>query len=73
MEYIRVMLIDLPPRIHGLTVYQPGSEEYTILINARLSDRMQCEAYDHEVEHINKRDFQSMLTDDQLEGLRHAV
>ena len=73
MEYIKAILIDLPPRIHGLTVYHPEADFYTILINARLSDQMQCDAYDHEISHINNHDFEHIYPVDELEALRHAV
>lgn len=75
MEYIRIHLIDLPPRIHGLTVYKfdDGDAFYTIFLNSRLNDEMLRKTYDHEIEHINAEDFESMYPADQLEAIRHAV
>lgn len=75
MEYIRIHLIDLPPRIHGLTVYKfdDGDAFFTVFLNSRLSDEMIRAAYDHEIEHINAGDFDSMHPVDELEGIRHAV
>lgn len=46
-----VRLIDLPPRVRGITV--PNEDgTYSIYINARLSFPMQRDAYDHEVRHL---------------------
>ena len=45
MERIQVVLTDLPVTVRGLTVYyydEDGQVYYTILINSKLSDRMQC-------------------------------
>ena len=76
MERIQVVLTDLPPRVHGLTVYcydDDGQAYYTILINARLSAQMQCDAYDHEVSHIDNYDFDCMLPVEDLEAVRHEM
>ena len=75
MEHIKIFIIDLPERIHGLTVrcFDVDGVFYTILINAKLSDQMQCDAYDHEIAHINNGDFDRMWSLDELEALRHAV
>ncbi len=76
MEMIKVLMIDLPHRIRGLTVYyfdEDGQVYYTILINSRLSVRMQCDAYDHEITHINKRDFDKMIPVEDLEAERHDI
>ena len=75
MEQIKIYLIEMPPRVHAFTVYEVESdgEYYTILINSRLSDQMQCEAYDHEILHINNHDFDHMYHVDALEAFRHAI
>ncbi len=76
MEKIQVLLIDLPPRVAGLTAYyydEDGQVYYTILINARLSDQRQCAAYDHEIAHINNRDFEKMTPADRLEAYAHML
>lgn len=71
-EYVGVHLIDMPHSIPGITV-RIDADTYCIFINARLSHKTQCEAYDHEIEHINNRDFDYMYDVDELEFLRHAV
>lgn len=76
MERVRVLMIELPHSIRGLTVYQfadDGEAFYTILINSRLSAQMQCTTYDHEIRHIDSGDFEKMYSVDVLEGIRHAV
>lgn len=75
MDFIKIFLVDLPPRIHGLTVYKfdDGDAFYTIFLNSRLNDEMLRKTYDHEIKHINAGDFESMYPADQLEAIRHAV
>lgn len=70
-EYVGVHLIDMPHSVRGITV-RVDADTYCILINSRLSYRAQCEAYDHEIRHIDNGDFDHMYTVDQLECLRHA-
>ncbi|MFV0518403.1 MAG: hypothetical protein ACK5MV_13500 [Aminipila sp.] len=71
MEYIQVQLINMPVAVRGFTIYN-SDDSYTIFINARLSNEMQVAAYDHEIEHINNRDFDNMYSVDFLEKLRHV-
>ena len=76
MEYVRVVLSDLPEAIRGFTVYyfdDNGMAYYTMFINAKLNAESQCSVYDHEMQHINNNDFNSMYTADKIEMLRHAV
>lgn len=70
-EYVGVHFIDMPCSIPGITV-KVDADTYCILINARLSHDAQIRAYDHEIRHIDKGDFDHMYTVDQLECLRHA-
>ena len=75
MERIRVLIIDLPPRVSGLTAYyydEDGQVYCTIIINARLSAERQCTAYDHEIKHIDNGDFDKMIPVEELEIMRHA-
>ncbi len=75
MEMVKVYLIDLPERVHGLTIYQfdDGQGYYTIIINSRLSCDMQAAAYDHEIHHINNNDFDNMYHVSEMELLRHDM
>ena len=46
-----VRLVDLPPRVRGITV--PNEDgTFSIYINSRLSVPVQRDAYDHEVRHV---------------------
>lgn len=70
MEYIRVFLVDLP--VPALTV-RNSDGGYTILIDAGLSATAQCEAYDHEMEHINNHDYDHIYDVSKIEWLRHSA
>ena len=80
MDYIRVVLKDLPVTVRGFTV-SDDFDFYTIYINSRLSNQMQIETYEHELSHINNGDFirmQSLYNDtscdtdvNKIESERH--
>lgn len=72
MEYIGVYLVDLPTAIRGFTV-RNNDDSFTIFINAGMSDVMQRDTYDHEIEHINNHDFDHIYDINYLESLRHAI
>ena len=72
MEYIGVYLVDLPTAIRGFTV-RNADDSYSIFINAGMSDVMQRDAYDHEIEHINNHDFDNIYDIGYLESIRHSV
>ncbi len=59
MDYIRVILKDMPVTVRAFTL-DDGFGFYTIFINSRLSNQMQIEAYDHELSHIASGDFMIM-------------
>lgn len=65
-------LINMPSGLKGYSCKNPD-DSYTILINANLSNEMQLQTYMHELEHIVNGDFDSELSADQLERIRHAV
>lgn len=73
-ENIKVVIVDwLPVTIPGYTVRTTDNEDfYCILLNGKLGDKALCKAYDHEIEHINNNDFDSIYTADQIEKMRHA-
>lgn len=71
MEIIQVFIIDMPTFVDGITI-KNSDDSYTILINAGLSAEGQCEAYDHEMEHINNHDYDHFYDVNQLELIRSA-
>ena len=75
IENIKVFLENLPECVRGFTVrvFDEGQEFYFIVLNARLSREMLTATYNHEMEHINNRDFDMDIPADQLEAMRHAV
>lgn len=72
MEIIQVFLVDMPAKFGGLTVRNEDGS-YTILINAGLSALAQCEAYDHEMDHINNHDYDHIYDANKIEWLRHTA
>ena len=71
MEIIQVFIVDMPTFVDGITV-KNNDGSYTILINAGLSAVGQCEAYDHEMAHINNHDYDQIYDVNQLEMIRSA-
>ncbi|MFV0517402.1 MAG: hypothetical protein ACK5MV_08390 [Aminipila sp.] len=71
MEYIQVQLVNMPVTVRGFTLYN-SDDSYTISINCRLSCEMQTATYDHEIEHINNRDFDKIYNVDFLYKLKYV-
>ena len=73
-ENIKVFIVDtLPIGTHGFTVRTTDNEDfYCIVLNGKLSQSALIKAYDHEMEHINNHDEDSIYSADQIEYLRHA-
>jgi len=65
-----VKMIDLPHSVRGFS-HMDAECFYTIVLNSRLSAEMQRKTYLHEVDHIEKGDFCSRATADQIEKKRH--
>lgn len=72
MEYIRIILLDLPVTVGGLTIYN-DDDSFTIFINARLNHETQFKTCDHEMAHINNLDFEKMISTDRLEAYSHYL
>lgn len=60
MEEKIVRILDLPAGVRGLTLLDEDGN-YNIYINAKLDMAARLKAYDHEVEHIRRGDWQSNL------------
>lgn len=67
---VRVVVADMPSTIHGYTICKDGF--YTIVLNDSLSYEMKQNAYDHEMSHIRKNDFQGSSAD-RIEIYAHEV
>ena len=51
-----VKYIDLPPKIKAVsTENEDGS--YTVILNSKLNYEQNLESYQHEIRHIEKKDF----------------
>lgn len=55
IDNVRSMLADMPVNVHAYTVKH--DDWYTVIINARLSDDVQRDAFRHELIHIKNGDF----------------
>lgn len=69
-EY-RIFYRDLPYSIKAFTVYCDGF--YNIFVNSRLSHEQNKKSILHEFEHIMHNDFDSNISVDSIERLRHPI
>ena len=53
-----VYMMDLPTSTDGFTRYNAEDDTYTIVLNSRSAYSRRVRAYDHEVRHIMRGDFQ---------------
>lgn len=65
-----VRIVKLPLRVHAMVVRHDCYN--TILINEGLSAEGMLRAYNHELLHIKRGDFDSDLTADEIEAIVHA-
>lgn len=68
---VNTLLVDLPGTIKAF-VAKDTDDFYTIYLNSRLSHEQNVVSFIHEMEHIEKDDFYSDLTADQIERVRHG-
>ena len=66
-----VELVDLPTTIRGFT--KKTEDDYTIVINARMSQETRVKTYRHELEHIARGDLDGSGDIDQIERILHDV
>ena len=59
-ENIVLRIVDLPHSIRAITLLDDDGW-YNIYINARLNAHMRKKAYEHELEHIRRGDWESDL------------
>lgn len=71
----KVIFMDMPPTVKGMTVRMFDDGEYydTIVLNSRLSHDAQLLAYYHEQMHGEAGDFDSTeMSANEIEYLRHS-
>ena len=59
-EDIVVRVVDLPCGVRGFTIMDEDGR-YNIYINAKLNSFMRRKAFEHEMEHIHRGDWQTDL------------
>ena len=69
MNDYRVIYLDMPATVRSFVVKR--DEEYTIVMNPRLSYEDRQERYWHEVRHIENGDFDRECSADQIEMEAH--
>lgn len=72
----KVIFLDMPPTVKGMTVRMFDDGEYydTIILNSRHSHDTQLLAYYHERMHEESGDFDNTdMSADEIEYLRHSV
>lgn len=66
-----VFMLDLPARVHGITVLNED-DSYTIFINDSLSPTAKRNALRHEVRHIKEHDFERTIRVQDIELIAHV-
>lgn len=74
-EGIRTQMVYLDVLWKGCTVYcfdqSDGQIYYTILLNSKFSKEQLENTFKHEMDHILNGDFDSMVSADRIECVRH--
>lgn len=68
--FVNVKLLDMPTTIRGF-VKKVDDDDYTIVLNSRLSVNTQQMTYEHEMYHIVHRDFERFECIDVIEFEAH--
>lgn len=68
---VHVELVDLPTTVRGFVT--KSVDDYTIVINARMSQETRVKTYRHELEHIARGDLDGSGDIDQIERILHDV
>lgn len=75
-ERVNVIYLALPLSVRGFvtqTLDDNGESFYTICLNTAFNDETQFRTFRHEIKHIANRDFDSPLSADEIERMRHAL
>ena len=73
MSNVSVQFMNMPTTIKACVVRCFDTDDifFTIMVNARMSDSQQQEAYRHEISHIEHGDFSRCVSVDYIESMRH--
>lgn len=69
---ITCKVADMPPKVRSF-VRENDVDDYTVVINARLSHETQLRVLKHEVQHLEHDDIDQEETADRLEIYAHKV
>ena len=72
MNDIYEKLINLPTTVPAYTIRDPAGD-FTIFINARMSQERQKKACEHELKHIRNGDFDRTGSVDLIEIYAHKI
>lgn len=74
-ENVRIVYEPFDCDFRGATLcrYDNGEDYYTIIINSNLSSEGQYHTLRHEIAHIANNDFDSEVSIDELETIRHSI
>ena len=71
-ENIIVLYKDMPTRIRSF-VLPDNFGNYMVVLNSRLSHEQNLKSMQHEIEHIEKGDYENIHNVDVLEFYRHNI
>lgn len=69
MNNVQVILLDLPPRVHGFC-RKNSDNSYSIILNSHDCREKNAETYRHEIQHIEKDDFREAAVG-EVENIMH--
>ncbi len=71
-DEIYVKVVPLPGKVHGFTHVEPDGS-YTVVVNENDSEARRMKAYQHEVDHIRRGDFDRDADVQQVEMEAHDI
>lgn len=71
MDNINVVFADMPTRIKAFTRKNSDSS-YTIVLNSLLSREQNLLSYQHEIDHIQNGDYDTVCTVNMIEVFAHG-
>lgn len=62
---------NLPYKVKGFIMYNSSDDIYTIVLNSRSGHEKNKETFEHELQHIQNKDFSKYREVGILEAVRH--